>query len=204
MSDPVIIKRYQNRRLYDTESSSYVNIDHLAKLVEDGRTIKVVDAKTGEDLTRRFLTQILIESEGMLPLDILQQLACVTDRAFRDFLNWYLSSAVAVYKQVQDSWQKPLHDLAAKRGLGVGTPGLGAAGLGTMWDPSQVATAIRRRWEGLSPTASKTDEAPEPEPQPDPETGTADEVDRLAQRLAALEAKLSQIEGEDDWKSVSA
>ena len=199
MSDTVIIKRYQNRRLYDTEASAYVNIDHLAELVNEGRTIKVVDAKTGEDLTRRFLTQILLESENTLPLEILQQLGCVTDRAFREFLNWYLSSAVAVYQQVQDSWQTQLKDFATKGptpGFGFPPAGKGAPGLGRMWDPTQVAEAMRERWESFMPPsqqdpAAEAEEAP-PEDQP-PAADPAD-MDRLSKRLAELEKKLSQLE----------
>ncbi|MDX1383488.1 MAG: polyhydroxyalkanoate synthesis regulator DNA-binding domain-containing protein [Thermoanaerobaculia bacterium] len=196
MSEPVIIKRYQNRRLYDTESSSYVNLDHLSELVEQGRSFKVVDAKTGEDLTRRFLTQILIESQKMLPLEVLQQLACATDRAFRDFLNWYLSSAVAVYQQVQEGWQKQLQDLAARRsggGLGAAGLGFGAAsglpgGLGQLWDPVQVATALRERWTGAGSTPA-ADEA-DADPSRDAESD-------LARRLAALEEKLRRLEEDD-------
>jgi polyhydroxyalkanoate synthesis repressor PhaR len=190
VSDPVVIKRYQNRRLYDTEASAYVNLDQLAALVRDGRRIQVIDAKTGEDLTRRFMTQILIESQGMLPLEILQQLACASDRAFRDFLNWYLSSAMAVYQQVQDTWQKPLRDLAAPRGQ-VGMPPL--------WDPGEVASVLRERWESLAKVGRPASEAsppdetpPQPNAAPEPE-----DIERLTSRLEELEKKLSRLESDD-------
>lgn len=202
MSDPVVIKRYQNRRLYNTESSSYVNIEQLSELVKAGRTIQVVDAKTGEDLTRRVLTQILLESQNALPLDILQQLACVTDRAFREFLNWYMSSAVAVYQQVQEGWQSQLKDLASKGpvpGFSFPPAGLSGRGLGRMWDPAQVADAMRERWESFAgsvagraakaeeDTATVAEEAPKAGPAPT-------DVERLAERLAELEKKLQQLE----------
>ncbi|MEE2775632.1 MAG: polyhydroxyalkanoate synthesis regulator DNA-binding domain-containing protein [Acidobacteriota bacterium] len=197
MSEPVVIKRYQNRRLYDTESSEYVNVDRLAKLVKEGRTIKVVDAKTGEDLTRRFLTQILLESENALPLEVMQQLASVTDRAFRDFLNWYLSSAVAVYQQVQDSWKSQFEDLTSKgpaQGLGF-TPGFPPAGIPKMWwDPAQMSEAFRSRWTDITAPAADAEAEPEEETgEPEEDAGTVD-VDRLAQRLAELEKKLGEME----------
>ena len=75
---PVIIKKYANRRLYDTSVSTYVTLDHLSKLVKDGVEFEVHDAKTGEDLTRTVLTQIILDQEasgeGSLPTSFLRQL----------------------------------------------------------------------------------------------------------------------------------
>ena len=77
-SDKVTIKKYANRRLYDTESSSYITLDRLAQLVREGREFQVVDAKSGDDITRQVLTQIIVEEEArgstMLPLNFLKQL----------------------------------------------------------------------------------------------------------------------------------
>ena len=74
-SDTVIIKKYANRRLYDTSTSSYVTLDHLSDLVRREIDFEVVDAKTGEDLTRQVLTQIIFEKEnkgeGALPVNFL-------------------------------------------------------------------------------------------------------------------------------------
>ena len=77
-SDKVTIKKYANRRLYDTESSSYITLDRLAEMVREGREFEVVDAKTGEDITRQVLTQIIVDEEArgstMLPVNFLKQL----------------------------------------------------------------------------------------------------------------------------------
>lgn len=76
--DPVIIKKYANRRLYDTESSTYITLERLAQMVRQKREFKVVDAKTGEDITRSVLTQIIMDEEArgseMLPVNFLRQL----------------------------------------------------------------------------------------------------------------------------------
>lgn len=76
--EPTIIKKYANRRLYDTGRSSYVTLDDLCKMVQDGYDFIVQDAKTGEDLTRSVLTQIIVEQEGrghnLLPTNFLRQL----------------------------------------------------------------------------------------------------------------------------------
>lgn len=78
MEAPVIIKKYANRRLYNTESSSYVTLDHLAQMVRQGTAFEVQDARTGEDITRSVLTQIIFEEEAkgqhLLPIPFLRQL----------------------------------------------------------------------------------------------------------------------------------
>ena len=80
MSDkqPITIKKYANRRLYNTESSSYITLDNLAEMVRNGRDFVVYDAKSGDDITRSVLTQIIVEEEGkgqnLLPIRFLRQL----------------------------------------------------------------------------------------------------------------------------------
>src|ERR1044071_6030629 len=75
---PVVVKKYANRRLYDTASSSYVTLDDLAKMIKEGGDFVVYDAKTGEDLTRSVMTQIIVEQEqkgqNLLPISFLRQL----------------------------------------------------------------------------------------------------------------------------------
>ena len=76
---PITIKKYANRRLYNTATSSYVTLDHLSQMVKDGADFVVYDAKTGEDITRSVLTQIIVEEEGkggqnLLPISFLRQL----------------------------------------------------------------------------------------------------------------------------------
>src|SRR3546814_20859025 len=77
-SDPVIVKKYANRRLYNTETSSYITLDLLSQMTREGREFVVVDAKTNEDITHNVLTQIIMEEEGrgknMLPVNFLRQL----------------------------------------------------------------------------------------------------------------------------------
>src|ERR1700684_4708442 len=75
---PVVVKKYANRRLYNTESSSYITLDNLAEMVRQGRDFVVYDAKSGDDITRSVLTQIIVEEEGkgqnLLPINFLRQL----------------------------------------------------------------------------------------------------------------------------------
>jgi polyhydroxyalkanoate synthesis repressor PhaR len=77
VQNPVIVKKYANRRLYNTESSSYITLENLADMVREDRDFVVYDAKSGEDITRSVLTQIIVEEEGkgkaMLPTTFLRQ-----------------------------------------------------------------------------------------------------------------------------------
>jgi polyhydroxyalkanoate synthesis repressor PhaR len=108
----IIIRKYENRRLYDTSQSRYINLDELADLIRRGADIQVVDAKTGQDLTRATLTQIIMEDAkeqpAGLPLELLRQLIVASDRARQDFLMWYLRSAFDSYQKVQETIQNQL------------------------------------------------------------------------------------------------
>src|ERR1039457_1499760 len=133
--DPVVIKKYGNRRLYDSSSSQYVNLDDIARFVREGRAVQVVDAKTGQDLTRVTLTQIITEdarekSPG-LPLELLRQLVVASDEVRQEFIMWYLKSAFDTYQKVQDAVQGRLGEVQSailspvdmmKQLLGPGVP----------------------------------------------------------------------------------
>ncbi len=115
--ETIVIKKYGNRRLYDTSGSRYINLDDIAALVRNGKNVQVLDAKTGEDLTRVILTQIILEdAKGQpsgLPLEMLRQLVMATDRVGRDFLMAYLKSAFETYHKVHDSVQSRLSEVQA-------------------------------------------------------------------------------------------
>jgi polyhydroxyalkanoate synthesis repressor PhaR len=112
---PVVIRKYPNRRLYDTSAGRYVNLEDVAALVRQGTDVQVVDAKTGEDLTRVVLTQIIVEDAKDqptgLPLELLRQLIMATDRAGQEFIMWYLKSAFDAYQKVQNTVQSRLIDV---------------------------------------------------------------------------------------------
>ena len=108
-SGKVVIKKYANRRLYDTSASRYINLEDLALMVRNGKDVQVVDASTGEDVTRVTLTQIIVEdARGQpsgLPLELLRQLIVASDRVGQEFIMWYLKSAFDAYQKVQSSVQ---------------------------------------------------------------------------------------------------
>jgi polyhydroxyalkanoate synthesis repressor PhaR len=108
--DTVVIKKYGNRRLYDTAASRYVNLEDVAQRIREGAAVQVIDAGSGEDLTRVTLTQIIVEDargeSAGLPLELLRQLIVASDKARQDFLMWYLNRAFDAYQKVQDA----IHD----------------------------------------------------------------------------------------------
>ena len=114
-SAEIVIKKYGNRRLYDTAGSRYVNLDDLAQHVRAGREVRVVDAKTGQDLTRVTLTQIITEDAKDkptgLPLELLRQLIIASDEVRQEFLMWYLKSAFDTYQKLQDTVQNRLSEV---------------------------------------------------------------------------------------------
>ena len=111
-TEPIVIRKYANRRLYDTSARRYINLDEVADLIRQGRDVQVVDAKTGEDLTRVILTQIIMEDARDqptgLPLELLRQLIVASDRTGREFIMWYLKSAFDAYHRVQETALSPL------------------------------------------------------------------------------------------------
>lgn len=114
-SATVVIKKYSNRRLYDTSDSRYVNLEEIAELIRKGKSVQVVDAKTGEDLTRVTLTQIITEDAKDkptgLPLELLRQLIVASDQTRQEFVMWYLKSAFDTYQTVQNAVQSRIGEM---------------------------------------------------------------------------------------------
>ena len=109
--EPVVIKKYANRRLYNTASSSYVTLDHLAEMVREGVDFVVYDAKTSEDLTRSVLTQIIFEeenrgSQNLLPLQFLRQLIRFYGDSMQALLPSYLEMSLDGFARQRERLQK--------------------------------------------------------------------------------------------------
>lgn len=115
----IVIRKYGNRRLYDTNAKQYVNLDEIAHMIREGADVQVVDAKSGEDLTRSILTQIIVEDSrnrnGGLPLEILRELVAFSDRAKHEGLMWYLRAAFDTYRRAQHVPVEFMRNLFASR-----------------------------------------------------------------------------------------
>ena len=186
MSQPpkIVIKKYENRRLYDTTNSRYINLEEVAEMVRKGGEVQVVDAKTNEDLTRTVLTQIIVEEtkgrELGLPLELLRQLVLASDSARHQFLEWYLKNAMEAYQKVSESLQTRLQEVQhaatnpveAVMNLWRSNPFLGSAAPGSV---------------PIFPWAAAAPSTPTPTP-PKPEEPK--EIEELRRRLEELEKQL--------------
>jgi polyhydroxyalkanoate synthesis repressor PhaR len=109
---PVVVKKYANRRLYNTESSSYITLDNLADMVRQGRDFVVYDAKSGEDITRSVLTQIIVEEEGkgrsLLPTQFLRQLIGFYGDQMQSMVPRFLEQAMGALTQQQEQMRSAM------------------------------------------------------------------------------------------------
>jgi polyhydroxyalkanoate synthesis repressor PhaR len=165
----VTIKKYANRRLYDTESSSYITLDRLAAMIREGRDFEVVDAKTGEDITHQVLTQIIVDEESrgstMLPVNFLRQLIGLYGGQMQGAVPPYLEAAM-------DAFQKNQQAVAGAFGPNMFAD-LAKRNMAMFEEAAQAMT-------GKKPTAAPGD-------------GQADEIAKLKAELAALQAKVDKL-----------
>lgn len=109
---PVIIKKYANRRLYNTETSSYITLDHLATMVREGREFQVLDARSDEDITRSVLTQIIMDEEArgqtMLPVNFLRQLIAMYGDSMQGMVPQYLEASMDAFRRNQAQFHEAM------------------------------------------------------------------------------------------------
>lgn len=197
----VLVKKYGNRRLYDTQDSRYVTLDELAAKIRTGTDMRVVDAQTGEDLTQATLTQIVLETGNaakFLPVQLLTQMIRLSDDALAEFFSRYVTGALDVY-------------LNAKRGVQAITTYNPLAQL-----PMAATDALARMWMGSAfgappqygysappppypvnaPPPSpddETEEMPRPRAKTEPPTnGGSDDVAAMRRELAELKEALRE------------
>jgi len=117
--EPRVIRKYGNRRLYDTTAKRYVNLEEIAQIIREGDEVQVRDAKSGEDLTRDIFTQIIMEDSkrrnGGLPLEILRELVALSDKAKHEGLLPYLRTAFETYRRAQQVPVEFMRNLFASR-----------------------------------------------------------------------------------------
>lgn len=111
---PITIKKYANRRLYNTATSSYVTLDHLAEMVKEGTDFAVYDAKTGDDITRQVLTHIIVEEEGkgqnLLPISFLRHLISFYGDSLQTLVPGYLESSMQAFARNQEEMRDTMRD----------------------------------------------------------------------------------------------
>ena len=165
----VTIKKYANRRLYDTESSSYITLERLAELVRQKREFQVIDAKSGEDITHNILTQIIMEEEArgktMLPVNFLRELIGMYGNSMQSMVPQFLEESLEAFQRNQSQFRD------AMSGAFTGGP---------------FADLAKRNMEMFK--AAAAGKAGEPA-----EAGREDEIARLKSQLAELQAKVDKL-----------
>lgn len=169
MAQTILIKKYENRRLYDATNSRYVNLDEVAQLVQQGHDVQVLDAASGEDITRLILTQIIAEgaknSNSNFPLDILRQMVIASGRASQESAIRYTKAMLDLYKSTYQAIAPALNPFEFLHG---------PVGPVPVPPPAPGATSEAR--------ARGAEEA-----------GGSDEMAKLQQRIAELEKAVSTL-----------
>ena len=185
-SEPVVIKKYANRRLYNTETSSYITLDLLSQMTREGREFVVVDAKTGEDITHNVLTQIIMEEEqrgkNMLPVNFLRQLIAMYGDSMQSMVPQYLEASMDAFRKNQQQFQE------AMKGAFGGGP-LAEIAKRNMQMFEAAASAFGTGMPGMPGMPGMT--APVPSPAAD--ESKDDEIAQLKAQLAALNAKIDKL-----------
>ncbi len=182
---PITIKKYANRRLYNTATSSYVTLDHLCQMVQQGTNFVVYDAKSGEDITRSVLTQIIVEEEAkgqnLLPINFLRQLISLYDDSMRWMVPGYLEQMMESFASNQDRMRQTMQESFG-----------GMFPFGNIEDMSKQNMAVfENAMKMFSPFGPTAESPPAGEsPAAAPETENLDDlkaqVDRLQKQLDAL------------------
>ena len=188
INDRVIIKKYANRRLYNTSSSSYVTLEHLSEMVKKDMHFVVFDAKTNEDITRSVLTQIIVEEEGregqnLLPIQFLRQLIGFYGNSMQAFLPSYLELSLSTFADQQERMRSQFV------GLGKGP------GLGPYEDQiRQNLVLFDRAMKMFSPFASTRAEDPPPKPAERPAPSVSDDaLSDLKKRMEEMSAQIEKL-----------
>jgi polyhydroxyalkanoate synthesis repressor PhaR len=180
-SDTVIIKKYANRRLYNTETSSYITLDHLAAMTREGREFKVLDARTDEDITHNVLTQIIMDEETrgqtLLPVNFLRQLIALYGDSMQSMVPQYLEASMEAFRRNQAQFR------SAMEGAFAGGPFAEIAKRNIeMFEAA--ATAFKPGTAG--PGAGKPEAAKG-------EAGKPDDIAALKAQLASLQDKIEKM-----------
>ena len=180
---PIVVKKYANRRLYNTETSSYVTLDDLAAMVRDGRDFVVYDAKTGEDITRSVLTQIIVEQEGkgqnMLPTSVLRQLIGLYGDNLQSLVPRYLEAAMASFSQQQEQMRDALSKtMGGFMPFPAGVPNMQEVG-------KQNIAMMERAMSLFTPFARREENTPSDETE-----ALKKEIETLRGELASLKSRM--------------
>ncbi|HEY2050878.1 MAG TPA: polyhydroxyalkanoate synthesis repressor PhaR [Caulobacteraceae bacterium] len=185
--EKIIIQKYANRRLYNKATSSYITLEDLARMVKEGLDFEVRDAKSGEDITRKVLTQIIFEEEArgqnLLPIQFLRQLIGFYGDRMQAFLPSFLELSLDSFIRQQERLRSQIS--------AVSPPGIGA------FDEQirQNMALFDRAMKMFTPFAYRAEEPPPPPQKPasPPPPSESDAVAELRKQVAAMQEQLAEL-----------
>lgn len=181
-TQPLLIKRYASRRLYNTETSDYVTLDDISGFIRDGREVQIIDLKSGDDLTRQYLLQIIAEhesrGENVLPVDVLTDLVRSYTTQAHSVVPQFLAAS---FEMLRDGQSKVMENLGA-----MGHPMTQMPGFEAM--QAQQEAFMKAMMGGFSGTSS-----PAREEEDTSSSASGDELDAIKKQLADLQKKLAGL-----------
>lgn len=192
----VVIKKYANRRLYNTASSSYVTLEHLADMVKKGVDFVVYDAKTNEDITRTVLTQIIFEEEeksqgqSLLPIQFLRQLISFYGNSMQAFLPSYLELSLASFAQQQERLRSQFATLG--QGGGMSSP-IGGPYEDQIRQNLQLFDRAMKMFSPFAYAPAAKAEEPPAAAAPKAEPPTDEALDQLRKQMAEMQAQIEKL-----------
>ncbi|MFN3592138.1 MAG: polyhydroxyalkanoate synthesis repressor PhaR [Thermaurantiacus sp.] len=185
----VVVKKYANRRLYNTETSSYITLDHLSAMTREGRDFKVVDARSGDDITRSVLTQIIMEEETrgttMLPVNFLRQLISLYGDQMQAMVPIYLEASMEAFRRNQEQFRSAVTNMMG------GAPNPFEAMTRQNMAMMEAASKMWRTANPLMPAETPGSSG----------SGEASELHDLKAQMAELQARLERIAARDREKA---
>ena len=181
--DPLLIKRYASRRLYNTETSDYVTLDDIAGFIRDGREVQIIDLKSGDDLTRQYLLQIIAEhesrGENVLPVDVLTDLVRSYTTQAQSVVPQFLAAS---FEMLRDGQSKMMENLGTFPNPMAQMPGFEAI-------QAQQQAFLKAMMAGWG----QDDDAPPEAPDTPGKAERGDDLEAIKKQLAELQKKLSGL-----------
>ena len=174
--EPIVIKKYANRRLYNTRSSSYITLEDLARMTREGVDFQVLDAKTGKDITHQILTQIIMEEEThgeqMLPISFLRQLISMYGNSMQALMPHYLEATMDNFRanqmKLQETWKSSV-------------------------GPEAFAKLAETNMKMFQAAASAFVPGSKPAEPPPSKPATSGDLDALREQMAEMQRKLDKL-----------
>ncbi|MBO9465041.1 polyhydroxyalkanoate synthesis repressor PhaR [Tropicibacter sp. R15_0] len=180
---PLLIKRYASRRLYNTETSDYVTLEDIAGFIRDGRDVEIIDLKSGDDLTRQYLLQIVAEheskGESVLPINVLTDLVRSYTSQAGSTVPQFLAASFEMFRDSQSKW---MENMGAASPMGSMNPMANMPGFEAL--QAQQEAFLKAMTGGMAGTTAPRQDAPE----------EGEDLEAIRKQLSDLQDKLSKLD----------